>query len=56
MTPEEIDLIASQTTVVIAQGLEKEAIEAGEEWNPGSGVLVSRDGNNYALTKARTRR
>ena len=51
LTQEEIDLVAAQTTVVIAQGLERGVIEAGMEWNPGSGVLVSRNGNTYyALT------
>ncbi len=59
---EEINSIASQTTVLIAPGLTPELIEDLEEnrnnplasdrdpdgvWNPGSGAIVGRDKNNY---------
>ncbi|MDY6936346.1 MAG: serine protease [Cyanobacteriota bacterium] len=56
---EQIEAIASQTTVVIAQGLEKGDLEAQQEWNPGSGAIVARHGNTYyvltALHVVRTR-
>ncbi len=58
-TKEQIDAVASQTTVVIAQGLQKGDIESGQEWNPGSGVIVARSGKTYyvltALHVVRTR-
>lgn len=51
LSPEDIDAIASQTTVVIGQGLQKGDIEARQEWIPGSGVIIARQGNiYYALT------
>ncbi|MBO9999251.1 MAG: trypsin-like peptidase domain-containing protein [Cyanobacteria bacterium SID2] len=59
LTEEEVDAVASVTTVVIGQGLQKGDIEAQREWNPGSGVIVARDGNTYyvltALHVVRTR-
>lgn len=59
LTEEQIDAVASQTTVVIAQGLQKGDIEARQEWNPGSGAIVARQGNTYyvltALHVVRTR-
>ncbi|MGD1936676.1 MAG: serine protease [Cyanophyceae cyanobacterium] len=51
LTYDQVDAIASQVTVVIAQGLQSGDIEARQEWNPGSGVLVAHEGNlYYALT------
>lgn len=51
LTKEEVDAVASQTTVIIGQGLQKGQIEARREFNPGSGVIVARSGNTYyALT------
>jgi len=51
LTLEEVDAVASVTTVVIGQGLQKGDIEAQQEWNPGSGVIVSRRGDrHYVLT------
>lgn len=51
LTQEEIDSIASQTTVVIANGLAKGDIEARQEFDPGSGVIIGRKGKiYYALT------
>jgi serine protease Do len=59
LTAEQIDAVASQTTVVIAQGLQKGDIEARQEWNPGSGAIVAHQGNTYyvltALHVVRTR-
>jgi serine protease Do len=59
LTEEQVDAVASQTTVVIAQGLQKGDIEAREEWNPGSGAIVAHRGNTYyvltALHVVRTR-
>ena len=59
LTKEQIDDMSSRTTVVIAQGLQKGDIEARQEWNPGSGVIVARSGNVYyvltALHVVRTR-
>lgn len=59
LTTEQVDTVASQTTVVIAQGLQKGDIEARQEWNPGSGVIVARSGKTYyvltALHVVRTR-
>lgn len=59
LTYDQVDAVASQVTVVIAQGLQKGDIEAQMEWNPGSGVLVARSGNTYyaltALHVVRTR-
>lgn len=59
LTLDQVDAIASQVTVVIAQGLQKGDIEQRQEWNPGSGVLVARDGQTYyaltALHVVRTR-
>ncbi len=59
LTKKQIDAISSRTTVVIAQGLQKGDIEARQEWNPGSGVIVARSGNVYyvltALHVVRTR-
>ena len=59
---EEVNSIASQTTVLIAPGLTPDLIEELEEnrnnplasdrdpdgvWNPGSGVIIARNTNNY---------
>ncbi|PPT06665.1 hypothetical protein CKA32_005309 [Geitlerinema sp. FC II] len=59
LTEEEIDAVASVTTVVIGQGLQKGDIEARREWNPGSGAIVAREGDTYyvltALHVVRTR-
>ncbi|MEB3116912.1 MAG: serine protease [Limnothrix sp.] len=59
LTLDQVDAIASQVTVVIAQGLQKGDIEQRQEWNPGSGVLVAREGQTYyaltALHVVRTR-
>lgn len=59
LTEEQVDAVASQTTVVIAQGLQKGDIEARQEWNPGSGAIVAHRGNTYyvltALHVVRTR-
>ncbi|MBK4732981.1 trypsin-like peptidase domain-containing protein [Oxynema sp. CENA135] len=52
LTKEQVDAVASQTTVVIAQGLQKGDIEARQEWNPGSGVIVARNGNTYYVVTA----
>lgn len=60
LTYDQVDAVASQVTVVIAQGLQKGDLEAQMEWNPGSGVLVARSGTTYyaltALHVVRTRR
>ena len=59
LTEEQVDAVASQTTVVIGQGLQKGDIEAQREWNPGSGTIVARRGDRYyvltALHVVRTR-
>ncbi|MGC9502232.1 S1 family peptidase [Baaleninema sp.] len=59
LTEEQIDAVASVTTVVIGQGLQEGDIEARREWNPGSGAIVARDGDTYyvltALHVVRTR-
>ena len=59
LTYDQVDAIASQVTVVIAQGLQLGDIEARQEWNPGSGVLVAHEGDMYyaltALHVVRTR-
>ncbi|TAD80103.1 MAG: serine protease [Oscillatoriales cyanobacterium] len=59
LTFDQVDAIASQVTVVIAQGLQKGDIESRQEWNPGSGVLVAHEGQTYyaltALHVVRTR-
>ncbi|MCT7971841.1 S1 family peptidase [Laspinema olomoucense] len=52
LAPEQVNAIASQTTVIIAQGLQEGDIEARQEWNPGSGVIVARDGNTYSVLTA----
>jgi serine protease Do len=52
LTSEEVDSIASQTTVVIGQGLQKGDIEARKEWNPGSGVVIGRSGKTYYVLTA----
>ena len=59
---EEINSIASQTTVLIAPGLTPELVDELEEnrnnplarennpdgvWNPGSGVIIARENNTY---------
>jgi serine protease Do len=54
----EINSIARQTTVLIAPGLTKELVKELENnrnnplnkegvWNPGSGVIIAREGNTY---------
>ena len=43
----EIDAIASQTTVVVGQDLQKGDVEARREFNPGSGVIIAKRGNIY---------
>jgi len=43
----EIDAIASQTTVVIGQDLQKGDVEARREFNPGSGVIIAKRGDIY---------
>lgn len=48
----EVDAVASQTTVVIAQGLQKGDLEARQEWNPGSGAIVARSGRTYYVLTA----
>lgn len=59
LNKDEIRKIAYQTTVVIAQGLEKGDLEKRQEFNPGSGVIVARKGRIYyvltALHVVRTR-
>ena len=52
LTPEEVDSVASQTTVVIGQGLKKGDIENRKEWNPGSGVIIGHSGKNYYVLTA----
>lgn len=47
LTDEQVNAIARQTTVIIAQGLEKGDIEAQREFNPGSGVIVAKHGKTY---------
>jgi hypothetical protein len=59
LTLDQVDAVASQITVIVAQGLQEGDIEARQEWNPGSGVLVARQGDTYyvltALHVVRTR-
>jgi S1-C subfamily serine protease len=59
LNKDEIRKIAYQTTVMIAQGLEKGDLEKRQEFNPGSGVIVARKGRTYyvltALHVVRTR-
>jgi serine protease Do len=51
LNPEQIDAFASQTTVLIARNLKEGDIEAKREFDPGSGVIISHNGNTYyALT------
>ncbi len=53
LNTKEIDAIASQTTVVIGEGLRKGDIEDGNEWDTGSGVIVAHNHNTYyVLTNA----
>ncbi|USR92601.1 serine protease [Phormidium yuhuli AB48] len=52
LTEEEIDAVASMTTVVIGEGLQQGDVEARQEWRPGSGVLVAREGNSYYVLTA----
>ncbi len=52
LTEEEIDAVASMTTVVIGQGLEEGDVEARAEWRPGSGVLVAREEEFYYVLTA----
>ena len=55
LTPEEIDAVASQTTVVIGNGLAKGQIESGEDargFNTGSGVIIGRQDNIYYVLTA----
>jgi serine protease Do len=52
LTTEEVDDIASQTTVVIGQGLQKGDIEARKEWLPGSGVIIGRNSKTYYVLTA----
>ena len=47
LSTQDIDAVASQTTVLIARNLKKGDVEARKEWNPGSGVLIARQGNTY---------
>ncbi|NEO30696.1 MAG: trypsin-like peptidase domain-containing protein [Symploca sp. SIO3C6] len=62
LSPEEINSIARQTTVLIAPGLTPELIDELEEnrqnplarakdpdgvWNPGSGVIIAKEGKSY---------
>lgn len=51
LTTEQLDAFASQTTVLIAPNLKKGDIEARQEFDPGSGVIIARSGTTYyALT------
>ncbi|MFO8040157.1 MAG: serine protease [Sodalinema sp.] len=52
LTEEEIEAVASITTVVIGQGLEEGDVEARAEWRPGSGVLVAREDEFYYVLTA----
>lgn len=52
LTKEQVNAVASQTTVVIGQGLQEGDIEARREWNPGSGVIVAREGQMYYVLTA----
>jgi len=58
LSPQEINSIARQTTVLIAPGLTPELrrdleenrnnpLENRQVWNPGSGAIVAREGNKY---------
>lgn len=59
LTEEQVDAVASVTTVIIGQGLQPGDIEARREWNPGSGAIVARNDDTYyvltALHVVRTR-
>ncbi|MBD1847237.1 trypsin-like peptidase domain-containing protein [Cyanobacteria bacterium FACHB-63] len=44
---EDINELAARTTVVIAQDLQKGQVEAGNAFNPGSGVIVAKVGKVY---------
>ena len=46
-TQEELDSMASQTTVLIAQSLKKGDLEQQNEWYPGSGAIIAHSGNTY---------
>lgn len=46
ITPDDIDAMSSQTTVLIGQAL-KTSDGRQEAFNPGSGVIVARNGNTY---------
>jgi serine protease Do len=46
ITPDDIDAMSSQTTVLIGQAL-KTSDGGQEAFNPGSGVIVARNGNTY---------
>ncbi|MEQ9486959.1 S1 family peptidase [Coleofasciculus sp. F4-SAH-05] len=52
LTPTEIDALASQTTVVIGQGLQKGDVENRREWKTGSGVIIAKQGNRYSVLTA----
>jgi serine protease Do len=47
LRPEDIEVLASRTTVVIAQGLQTGEVEAGTAFNSGSGVIVAKSGKTY---------
>lgn len=64
LSPQEINSIARQTTVLIAPGLTPELIDELEEnrqnplarkknldgvWNPGSGVIIAKEGTSYYI-------
>jgi hypothetical protein len=46
ITPDDIDAMSSQTTVLIGQAL-KTSDGGQEAFNPGSGVIIARNGNTY---------
>lgn len=43
----DVDAIASQVTVLIAKGLKEGDLESRSEWDPGSGVIIAREGDTY---------
>ncbi len=62
LSPEQINSIAKQTTILIAPGLTQDLLEDLENnrnnpvdrekkssgiWTPGSGVIIAKEGNNY---------
>lgn len=47
LSPQDLDSMSSQMTVLIGKGLQNGDLEEKKEWNPGSGVILAQNDHTY---------